>query len=193
MFDIVASFTSFCLLLPVFLIIMFLIVILDGGSPFFIQERVGKSGKRFTMYKFRTMKPAVAGKKKGFDAGDISRITPWGKNLRETKLDELPQLINVLKGDMSLVGPRPEVREWTLFYPEKWQVVHQVKPGITDYASLEFRNEETLLIKHEHPEEAYKEIILPRKLALNVEYVNTRTFWGDIRILLKTIKTIWTE
>ncbi len=192
-FDIVASFVGFCVLLPVFLIITLLIVIFEGGSPFFAQERVGKSGKRFMLYKFRTMKHAVAEKKKNFDAGDISRITHLGIILRKTKLDELPQLINVLKGEMSLVGPRPEVREWTLFYPEKWKVVHKVRPGITDYASLEFRNEESLLIKHENPEDTYKEIILPRKLALNMDYVNNRTFWGDIKILLKTIKTVWVE
>lgn len=191
-FDLVASFTGFCLLLPVFFIIFLLIIILEGGAPFFTQERVGKSGHRFRLYKFRTMKPSPKEKEKNFEAGNISRITPLGKILRKTKLDELPQLINVLKGDMSLVGPRPEVIEWTRFYPEKWEVVHQVRPGITDYASLEFHNEEELLRKHNDPEQAYRDIVLPRKLALNIDYVNNRTFFGDIGILFKTIKTIWT-
>ena len=190
-FDLVASFAGLCVLSLIFLIIMLLIVIFDGNTPFFIQERVGKSGRHFQLYKFKTMRPVSGKNKKGFEAGNISRITPLGKVLRRTKLDELPQLLNVLKGDMSLVGPRPEVEEWTLCYPEKWKIVHLVKPGITDYASLEFHREEELLMKHENPDNAYKEIILPRKLALNIEYVKNRTFFGDIKILLRTLKTVW--
>lgn len=190
-FDVVASFTGFCLLLPIFLVILLLIVIFEGNSPFFVQERVGKLGKRFRLIKFRTMKPVTGRKIKSFEAGDVSRITRLGKILRKTKLDELPQLVNVIKGDMSLVGPRPEVREWTLFYPEKWKIVHGVRPGITDYASLEFHNEEEILRKYKDPEQAYRDIVLPRKLALNMEYVNERTFLGDLKILFRTVKTVW--
>lgn len=190
-FDVVVSFTGFCILLPVFLIIIILIVLFDGRAPFFIQERVGRSGRCFRLYKFRTMKRVTAGEKRAFDAGDITRITALGKILRRTKLDELPQLINVLKGDMSLVGPRPEVGEWTRCYPEKWEVVHRIRPGITDYASLEFHNEEDLLVKQENPDDVYRDVILPRKLELNMDYVNNRTFIGDMKILLKTIKTVW--
>lgn len=180
-----------CVLLPVFLIIMLLVVIFDGTGPLFIQERVGKSGRRFRLYKFRTMKQATGGQNKNFDVGNLSRITPLGKILRKTKLDELPQLVNVLKGDMSLVGPRPEVGEWTVFYPEKWDIVHRVRPGITDYASLEFHDEEALLGKEKHPDAIYRDVILPRKLDLNMDYVNNRTFLGDVKILLKTIKLVW--
>lgn len=190
-FDITVSFIGFCVLLPVFLIIMLLVVIFDGMTPFFIQERVGKSGSRFRLYKFRTMKQAMVGQNKDFDVGNLSRITLLGKILRKTKFDELPQLVNVLKGDMSLVGPRPEVGEWTVFYPEKWEVVHRVRPGITDYASLEFHNEEELLVKEKHPDAVYRDVILPRKLELNMDYVNNRTFLGDVKILLKTIKLVW--
>ena len=186
-----ASLMGFCLLLPVFIIIMFMIVIFEGGAPFFVQERVGKSGKRFRLFKFRTMKPTGVAANSHFEAGDVSRITTLGSILRKTKLDELPQLLNVIKGDMSLVGPRPEVREWTMFYPEKWEVVHRVRPGITDYASLEFHNEEDLLVKQKNPDDVYRKVILPRKLELNMDYVNNRTFWGDMKILLKTIKTVW--
>ncbi len=190
LFDVVVSFTGFCLLIPVFLVIMFLIMIFEGETPFFIQERVGRAGKRFRLFKFRTMKPAGVGKNSHFEAGDASRITTLGRILRKTKLDELPQLLNVIKGDMSLVGPRPEVSEWTLVYPEKWKSVHSLRPGITDYASLEFHDEEDILRSFEDPEQAYRDIILPRKLALYLEYVNNRTFWGDLKILFKTIKTI---
>ena len=190
LFDIVVSFTGFCFLIPVFLVIMLLIVIFEGGTPFFIQERVGRAGKRFRLFKFRTMKPAGGEKNSHFEAGDVSRITTLGKTLRKTKLDELPQLLNVIKGDMSLVGPRPEVLEWTLVYPDKWKSVHRLRPGITDYASLEFHDEEDILRSYKDPEQAYRDIILPRKLALYQEYVHNRTFGGDLKILFKTIKTI---
>lgn len=135
----------------------------------------------------RVLKEASSG---SFDAGNYSRITPFGRFLRKTKLDELPQLINVLKGEMSFVGPRPEVKQWTEVYPEKWKIVHSVKPGITDNASIEFRNEEELLAKSNDPIKTYKEVILPRKLDLYIEYVNTHTFTGDIKIILKTIKAV---
>ena len=190
-FDMVTSLLLFCILLPLILIIALLIMIMDGQSPVFVQSRIGKEGKPFLLFKFRTMKPSKTGK--DFDAGDVSRVTVLGRILRKTKLDELPQLINVIIGDMSLVGPRPEVKEWTLFYPEKWKVVHRVRPGITDYASLEFRNEEELLGKYNQPEEAYRDIVLPRKLAIYTEYVNNRTFGGDLKILLETMKTIWVK
>ena len=133
----------------------------------------------------------ASGKKSGsFDAGDTSRITPVGFFLRKYKLDELPQFLNVLLGDMSFVGPRPEVKQWTAVYPEKWKIVHSVKPGITDNASIEFRNEELILAESQNPLKTYKEIILPRKLDLYIDYVQTRSFWGDITIILKTIKAL---
>jgi len=133
----------------------------------------------------------ASGKEIGsFDAGDTSRITPLGIFLRKYKLDELPQLLNVLLGDMSLVGPRPEVKQWTVVYPEKWKIVHSVKPGITDNASIEFRNEEFILAESQNPLKTYKDVILPRKLDLYIDYVQARSFWGDITIILKTIKAL---
>jgi lipopolysaccharide/colanic/teichoic acid biosynthesis glycosyltransferase len=160
------------------------------GPIFFIQQRVGKNGKLFNLIKFRTMKVASGKKIGSFDAGDTSRITPLGAFLRKYKLDELPQLLNVLLGEMSFVGPRPEVRQWTLVYPEKWKIVHSVKPGITDNASIEFRNEEFILAESEDPLKTYEEVILPRKLELYIDYVQARSFWGDITIILKTIKAL---
>ncbi|GAO28538.1 bacterial sugar transferase [Geofilum rubicundum JCM 15548] len=130
------------------------------------------------------VKEAASG---SFDAGDSSRVTRVGRWLRKSKIDELPQLWNVLVGDMSLVGPRPEVQKWVAVYPERWQVVHSVRPGITDNASIEFRNEEALLATSDAPETTYKEVVLPQKLALYENYVRQNSFLGDIRIIFKTI------
>jgi lipopolysaccharide/colanic/teichoic acid biosynthesis glycosyltransferase len=125
-----------------------------------------------------------------FNPGDKSRITRIGKFLRKYKLDELPQLYNVLKGDMSFVGPRPETEEWIDAYPEKWAIVLNVRPGITDNASIEFSNEEDILATSENPAEMYLKVILPKKLDYYTNYVNQHTFLRDIQIILKTIKII---
>ncbi len=177
------------LLIPVLIIVIF-IKLLMPGPVFFLQQRIGQHSKPFRLIKFRTMLVATGKSAGSFDAGDGSRITPLGRFLRKTKLDELPQLINVLKGEMSFVGPRPEVKQWTEVYPEKWKIVHSVKPGITDNASIEFRNEEEILAKSEDPIKTYKEVILPRKLDLYIEYVNNRSFTGDMKIILRTIKAV---
>jgi lipopolysaccharide/colanic/teichoic acid biosynthesis glycosyltransferase len=125
-----------------------------------------------------------------FEAGDKSRVTNFGKILRKTKLDELPQLINVLLGDMSFVGPRPEVEKWVLAYPEQWAFVLTVKPGITDNAAILYRNEEELLAGASNPELYYKEIILPQKLNIYTEYVKNHSLMGDLQIIIMTIFTI---
>jgi len=177
------------LLLP-FLGIALMIKTTMPGTIFFIQQRVGKNGKLFNLIKFRTMNLASGKERGSFDAGDTSRITPVGVFLRKYKIDELPQLFNVLLGDMSFVGPRPEVKQWTSVYPEKWKIVHSVMPGITDNASIEFRNEELILAESQDPLKTYEEIILPRKLDLYIDYVQSRSFWGDIAIILKTIKVL---
>lgn len=190
LFDLFFSFVGLLLFSLLFFLITIAIKLLMPGPVFFIQQRIGHHSKPFRLIKFRTMRMA-AGKSSGsFDAGNNSRITPLGRFLRKTKLDELPQLINVLKGEMSFVGPRPEVKQWTEVYPEKWKIVHSVKPGITDNASIEFRNEEEILAKSEDPIKTYKEVILPRKLDLYIEYVNNRSFTGDLKIILRTIKAI---
>lgn len=189
-FDILFSIFALFLFLPIIVVIGILIKLLMQGSVIFKQVRIGRKGISFFLYKFRTMRIVAPVSESSFDAGDKSRITVLGAFLRKTKLDELPQLINVLKGEMSLVGPRPEVRQWTEVYPEKWKIVHFVKPGITDNASIEFRNEEEILARTDDPVKTYREVILPRKLDLYIDYVNNQSFLGDIKIILKTIKAI---
>lgn len=187
LFDVIISIIGLIFLIIPMLVIIILIIISMPGPLFFVQERVGMNGRLFNLIKFRTMK-VVEGKSKGsFDPGDVSRITSLGKFLRKTKFDEIPQLINVLLGDMSLVGPRPEVKIWTEVYPEKWAIVHQVRPGITDEASIAFRNEEELLKSSLIPKEVYKNQILPQKLALNIDYVKNRSFLNDCKIIIRTI------
>ena len=125
-----------------------------------------------------------------FSPGDDVRVTSVGRFLRMTKLDELPQLWNVLVGDMSLVGPRPEVARWVAEYPERWKVVHTIRPGITDEASIEFRNEEQILVVSSDPESCYRDVVLPRKLDLAESYVRSRSFGGDLLILWRTFCAI---
>ena len=165
LFDVFASFIGLLFLFPLFLICSIAIVIDTGFPIFFKQIRVGKNGVDFKLIKFRTMTIKKDAEKGSFDVGSSVRVTKVGKILRKTKLDELPQLWNVLKGNMSLVGPRPEVRKWVEVYPERWSFVHQVRPGITDPASIKFRNEEEILAKSVNPEKTYKEEILPLKLS----------------------------
>jgi lipopolysaccharide/colanic/teichoic acid biosynthesis glycosyltransferase len=191
LFDIIVSGVALCLLSPLLLLITGLNFVLSGENPFFVQRRIGLHGRSFRLIKFRTMRSELPLDKDDFQAGQTRRITPFGKFLRKTKIDELPQLVNVLKGDMSLVGPRPEVEKWTKVYPEKWETVHLVRPGITDNASIVFRNEEAILTKAKDPEKTYRENILPKKLDMYVDYVQHRTFLGDIKIILKTIKSVW--
>lgn len=158
----------------------------DGLPLFFIQKRAGKNGTFFRMYKFRTMSVRKEAADGSFDAGDVSRVTTIGRLLRKSKLDELPQLFNVLKGEMSFIGPRPEVEKWVQTYPERWSVVLSVKPGITDNASLEFRNEEEILMAAEDKEGTYRNEILPRKLDLYEDYVRNNSFFGDLLIIVRT-------
>lgn len=189
-FNIIVSFVSLVALIPVFLVISVLIKQTMPGPIFFIQERVGKKGTIFKLIKFRSMRVESNKLKGSFDAGDTSQITSFGKIIRNTKLDEIPQLINVLKGEMSIVGPRPEVLQWTKVYPEKWEIVHSVKPGITDNASIEFRNEEQILNNSDNPNLIYRDEILPRKLDLYIKYVNNKSLLGDIRIIFRTILVV---
>ncbi len=186
-FDLIVASVSLVLLSPLFLVTTMLIWLSDGGPAFFVQERTGKDGKQFRLCKFRTMSVLESAREGRFDAGCTARVTPVGKILRRTKIDEFPQLINVLKGDMSLVGPRPEVQKWTTVYPERWKKVLTVAPGITDKASIEFRDEEALLSRSAEPEKVYRDLVLPQKLGLYEEYVDNQSFFGDIRLIFKTI------
>lgn len=191
-FDLFFVIPGLTVLSPVFLVISVLIKTRDGGDVLFKQVRVGKNGKLFNVLKFRTMVPDAEKLGNKVTTGNDPRITPIGAVLRKYKLDELPQLINVLKGEMSLVGPRPEVPEYVEFYPEKTkEIVFSVPPGITDKASIEFVNENDLLTDAADPVKAYREKVLPIKLAYYEDYVRERTLWMDFNLVLKTISAIF--
>ena len=188
LFDFIASFYGLILLSPIFVLAALWIKIDSRGSIFFRQERVGFQGEGFRIHKFRTMVLDAEKKGKQITVGADSRITTAGVFLRKYKLDELPQLIDVLVGDMSLVGPRPEVSKYIDCYSddEKYDVL-SVKPGITDNASIEFRDENELLASSKDPEAAYISEVLPKKIALYRKYVRERSFFGDVAIIFKTI------
>lgn len=190
LFDIFFSFLGIVLLSPLFFIVALLVIIESGLPVFYTQKRVGKNSVEFSLFKFRTM--IKDADKNGLltVGGRDARITKVGYYLRKTKVDELPQLINVLIGDMSLVGPRPEVKKYTDLYTEKQKRVLTVKPGITDYASIEFVDENDLLGKSENPEETYINEIMPKKLELNLKYVQQSSLLNDTAIIFKTIAKI---
>jgi lipopolysaccharide/colanic/teichoic acid biosynthesis glycosyltransferase len=190
-FDLIVSITGMILLLPLFILLGLTIYFNDKGPVFFKHRRVGREGRMFTLYKFRSMRVREDGVEDSFEPGNTARVTTAGRFLRKTKLDELPQLWNVLKGDMSIVGPRPEVKKWVDAYPEKWQTILSIRPGITDPASLAFRDEETLLADTEDPEYTYKEVILPKKLELYENYLLNHSFAGDLKMIFKTLFTVF--
>lgn len=189
-FDLVAAFSGLLLFAPLLVAVAGVIRWRDGSPVLFRQVRVGLEGSEFTLYKFRTMTASPLSAKGSFDAGDASRVTSVGRLLRRTKLDELPQLWNVFKGNMSMVGPRPEVRKWVEAYPERWARVLAVRPGITDPASLVYRNEEELLARSPDPEAAYRDRILPHKLDLYEDYVKSQTFGGDVNLIFRTVFSV---
>jgi len=191
LFDILISFTSLIILIPVFLIIAILIVIDSKGGVFYSQLRVGKNQKDFKLLKFRTM--YGGSEKKGLlTVGESdSRITSTGKWFRKFKLDELPQLLNILKGEMSFVGPRPEVRKYVDLYNEQQMRILSVRPGLTDYASIEYSNENEILAKYADPEKAYIDIIMPDKLNLNLKYIKDKNFFIDLKIIFRTIGKVF--
>lgn len=186
-FDILSSLVVLVLASPVFVFIALAIVLDSKGGIFYKQSRVGQFNKDFFLYKFRTM-VTDADKKGQLTVGaKDSRVTKVGYFLRKYKLDEFPQLINILKGEMSVVGPRPEVRKYVQLYnPEQLKVLN-AKPGLTDYASLEFSNENEILAKYTNPEKAYIEEVMPKKLALNLKYISEIGFLTDLKLIIKTI------
>lgn len=188
LFDFVISFSGLLLLVPIFALVALWIKIDSRGPVLFLQERVGFHGSLFRIHKFRTMVSNAESKGEQITVGSDSRITTAGNFLRKYKLDELPQLIDVLTGHMSLVGPRPEVPKYIALYSddEKHEVL-SVKPGITDNASIEFRNENELLASSKNPEITYINEVLPKKIALYRKYVKEHSFFGDIVIIFKTI------
>lgn len=188
--DVLCGAAGLVVLLPLLALIAASVAVTSGRPVFFRQRRVGAGGRDFTLYKFRSMTVRRGTEQGSFDAGNTARVTRLGRVLRRTKLDELPQLWNVLTGDMSLVGPRPEVRKWVNAYPARWARVLATRPGITDPASIEFRNEEELLAAVPDPEAYYRAVILPRKLDIYERYVSARTFSGDVAIVLKTLRAL---
>ncbi len=189
-FDMVASMVVLLLGLPFFVLIALLIAVSSKGGVFFKQKRVGKNNVDFWLYKFRTMKPDSESKGLITVGGRDNRITRIGYFLRKFKLDEFPQLINVLKGDMSIVGPRPEVRKYVAMYSDEQLKVLSVRPGLTDIASIQFLNENELLGKSNNPEKTYVEEVMPAKLSLNLIYIQKQNFWYDLSLIIKTIGKI---
>lgn len=188
-FDITLSLFGLIILLPFMLIIAILIKIDSKGPVFFKQIRVTKNGKEFKIFKYRTMKVG-SDKYSQITVGKDGRITKLGSFLRKYKLDEIPQLINVLIGDMSLVGPRPEVPKYVALYTDEQKEILKVRAGITDYASIKFSDENDLLASEEDPEKAYIEKIMPKKIELNKKYLSEISILTDIKIILLTIKKI---
>lgn len=186
-FDIVVSFVGLVILSPLFLILAIAIARDSKGPVFFKQTRVGRNEVPFKIYKFRTMVEDAEARGMQLTVGDDSRITKVGTFLRKTKIDELPQLINVFKGEMSFVGPRPEVPKYVGLYTEDQRQVLMVRPGITDLASIEYRNESELLATADNPEKVYIEEVMPRKIELNKKYIENISLCGDIRIIFRTL------
>lgn len=189
--DILFSFAGIVFLLPFFLIIVLMIIINSGFPVFYFQKRVGRFNKDFKLLKFRTMKKDSDKAGLLTVGGRDPRITSIGYYLRKYKLDELPQLFNVFLGSMSLVGPRPEVRKYVNLYNEEQKQVLNVKPGITDYASLEYFYENDLLAKSANPEKIYVEEIMPAKLELNKKYISEAGVLTDLKVILKTLAKIF--
>lgn len=189
-FDIVVSFVGLVILSPLFLILAIAIARDSKGPVFFKQTRVGRNGVPFKIYKFRTMVEDAEARGMQLTVGDDSRITKVGTFLRKTKIDELPQLINVFKGEMSFVGPRPEVPKYVGLYTEDQRQVLMVRPGITDLASIEYRNESELLATADNPEKVYIEEVMPRKIELNKKYIENISLCGDIRVIFKTLASL---
>ncbi len=190
LFDIVMALFGLILLSPLMLIIAGWIMVSTGLPVIYAQNRVGKNNRDFRLFKFRTMK------RKADELGLLTtglkdqRITPEGRTLRKYKLDELPQMWNILNGTMSFVGPRPEVRKYVSLYNEEQRNVLSVKPGLTDYASLAYINENEILESYPDPEKAYISNIMPEKLKLNLQYIRERSFGKDLKIIRKTIAKI---
>jgi len=189
-FDIIFSLAGLLILSPFLLSIAILIKLDSRGSVFYRGIRVGKSGKLFKIYKFRTMVMNAEEIGGPSTADDDARITRVGKIIRKYKIDELPQLINILEGDMSFVGPRPEVPFYVNMFTEEERAILSIRPGITDWASLWNPDEGAILSMSSDPEKTYMEKIRPQKIRLQLKYINNYSFWIDLEIILKTLKTV---
>jgi lipopolysaccharide/colanic/teichoic acid biosynthesis glycosyltransferase len=188
--DVAAAAAGLAVLGPALLGVGALVRLTSAGPALFRQERVGKDGRPFRIVKFRTMTADAPGRGPEITRGGDARVTPLGRLLRRAKLDELPQLLNVLAGDMSLVGPRPEVPRYVARYTPAQRRVLSIRPGITDWASIAYADEEEVLARYPDLERAYVEEVMPRKLELNLEYLERRSLRTDLEILWQTARTL---
>jgi lipopolysaccharide/colanic/teichoic acid biosynthesis glycosyltransferase len=188
--DVVLASVALLVVSPVFYIIIIFVRLNSSGSVFFKQQRFGKDFKSFQLVKFRSMTVAKDPLQEEFEPGDDTRVTRVGSFLRRTKLDELPELFNVLNGNMSVVGPRPEVEKYVRAYPEDFKEILRIRPGLSDYASIKYRDEEAMLAGQPDPERYYCKVILPDKLHLGRRYLEEMSLRIDIRIIIETIKSI---
>lgn len=191
-FDLLVACGGLLLLAPLLLLIALAVKLDSPGPVFFRQQRVGRNGAPFRIHKFRTMVHDPLERGPQITSGADPRITRVGAYLRRTKLDELAQLVDVVQGSMSLVGPRPEVPRYVALYPQALRAkVLSVRPGITDLASIEFRDENDLLARAADPEHEYVHVVMPRKLALAASYVDQASFATDLRLIGRTLATVW--
>lgn len=188
--DVVAAVVGLLVLAPLFAVVALLIRLDSRGPVFFRQERIGKGFRPFQIYKFRTMVKDAPSKGGALTASGDPRVTRIGNVLRQTKIDELPQLINILRGDMSLVGPRPEVRRYVELFRANYTTILAVRPGITDPASLKYRDESAILARADDPEQEYIQRVLPDKLRLGEEYVRHCSLRSDLVLIFKTILAV---
>jgi len=187
LFDLIVSLFGLLVFAPLMVLIALIIKLTSKGPVLFSQKRVGLQEKIFTIYKFRTMVDKADTKGTSVTTGKDPRITPIGRILRKTKMDELPQLLNVFRGDMSFIGPRPDVPEITAKYTPAMKRIFSVRPGITSVATLHFRHEEEILAKVADPDRFYDEVVVPLKVTLAMQHVERDSFWFDISILLQTV------
>lgn len=190
LFDWIASGFGILFLLPLFVVLALAVKIGSKGPVFYIQQRVGRNKREFGLFKFRTMYTGSDLKGLITVGAKDNRITPTGYFLRKYKLDELPQLLNVFLGDMSIVGPRPEVKKYVDMYNLEQEKVLLVRPGLTDYASLSYFDENEILGKAEDPDKTYIQEIMPAKLALNLKYINEQSLWIDLKVIFQTLLKI---
>jgi lipopolysaccharide/colanic/teichoic acid biosynthesis glycosyltransferase len=189
--DVAIAACSLALLSPALIVVAILVKLTSRGPALYWQDRVGRGGRIFRIAKFRSM--VAEAEKRGPDitsSGD-ARVTPLGAILRKFKIDEFPQLWNVLKGEMSLVGPRPELPRYVLDYTAEQRLVLSVRPGITDIASIAYRHEEQILGQSEHPEQLYRTVVLPDKLKLNMKYILNMSLLFDVKLVLQTLKSLF--
>lgn len=189
-FDIISSGAALILLSPLFIILSVCICVDSPGSPFFSQKRVGRHGRIFNIYKFRSMVVEKSDDSPSITRKNDDRITKIGAFIRKYKIDEIPQLINVFIGDMSIVGPRPEVPKYVAMYNEEQRRILSVRPGLTDLASISFIDEEQILAVSDDMEKTYVEEIMPKKLQLGIQYINSLTFFNDIKLIFRTFASI---